>query len=169
MGRMWYAGSQCCTKCHGVKGYARAIRIHKLTLQVLWQLLLPRPHAYLEGFDLALRAELLDLRTVIDADHFAHMVEKLTSDRFQQAMKEFAEEKMLQHELMAVPLSLATTSGSLHSTNKFAMASILTQQVEVPANITQLLSLVVCSLMDKHLWWHLEDRCDLWQVSTGIN
>ena len=37
---------------------------------------------------------------------------------------------------MAVPLSLATTSGSLHSTNKSVMASILTQQVEVPANIT---------------------------------
>ena len=30
---------------------------------------------------------------------------------------------------------LATTSGSLHSTNKSVMTSILTQQVEVPANI----------------------------------
>ena len=37
-------------------------------------------------------AELLHLSTVIDADHIAHMVEKLTSDRFQQAMKEFAED-----------------------------------------------------------------------------
>ena len=37
-------------------------------------------------------AELLDLNTVIDADHIAHMDEKLTPDRFQQAMKEFAED-----------------------------------------------------------------------------
>ena len=45
-------------------------------------------------------------------------------------------ENILQHELMTVPLSLATTSGSLHSTNKSVMANILTQHVEVPANIT---------------------------------
>ena len=43
---------------------------------------------------------------------------------------------ILQHELMAVPLYFATNSGSLYSTNKSVMASILTQQVEVPANIT---------------------------------
>ena len=45
-------------------------------------------------------------------------------------------ENILWHELMAVPLSLTTTSDSLHSTNKSVMASILTQQVEVPTNIT---------------------------------
>ena len=72
----------------GGKGYARAIMIHKLTLQAVWQLLLPRLNAFLRGIDLTLRADLLDLSTVIDADHIAHMVEKLTSDRFQQAMKD---------------------------------------------------------------------------------
>ena len=85
-------GANAAQNVMGGKGYARAIRIHKLTLQALWQLLLPRLHAYLEGIDLTLRAELLHLSTVIDADHIAHMVEKLTSDRFQQAMKEFAED-----------------------------------------------------------------------------
>ena len=85
-------GANAAQNVMGGKGYARAIRIHKLTLQALWQLLLPWLHAYLEGIDLTLRAELLHLSTVIDADHIAHMVEKLTSDRFQQAMKEFAED-----------------------------------------------------------------------------
>ena len=55
-------------------------------------------------------------------------------------------ENILQHELMAVPLSLATTSGSLHSTNKSVMANVLTQQVEVPANITVVKS--SCLLID---------------------
>ena len=35
-------------------------------------------------------------------------------------------ESTTQHELMAVPLSLATRSGSLHSTNKVELANILT-------------------------------------------
>ena len=52
-----------------------------------------------------------------------------------QSRREVHLENILQHELMGVPLSLATTSGSLHSTKKSVMASILTQQVEVPANI----------------------------------
>ena len=85
-------GANAAQNVMGGKEYARATRIHKLTLQALWPLLLPRLHAYLEGIDLTLRAELLHLSTVIDADHIAHMVEKLTSDRFQQAMKEFAED-----------------------------------------------------------------------------
>ena len=38
-------------------------------------------------------------------------------------------ENILQHELMTVPLSLTTTSGSLHSSNKAVLANILTQQV----------------------------------------
>ena len=38
-------------------------------------------------------------------------------------------ENIIQPEFMTVPLSLATTSGSLHSTNKSVLANILTQQV----------------------------------------
>ena len=45
-------------------------------------------------------------------------------------------ENILQHELMTVPLSLATTNGSLHSTNKSVLANILTQEVQTPANVT---------------------------------
>ena len=44
-------------------------------------------------------------------------------------------ENILQHELMTIPLSLATTDGSLHSTNKSVLANILTQQVETSANV----------------------------------
>ena len=39
-------------------------------------------------------------------------------------------ENILQHELMTIPFPLATTDGSLHSTNKSVLANILTQQVE---------------------------------------
>ena len=39
-------------------GYAHAMRTHKLTLQALWQLLLPRLYAYLDGVDVTLRAVL---------------------------------------------------------------------------------------------------------------
>ena len=44
-------------------------------------------------------------------------------------------ENIIQHELMTVPLSFATTSGSLHSTNKAVLANILTQQVQLPATV----------------------------------
>ncbi|KAF3840328.1 hypothetical protein F7725_019045 [Dissostichus mawsoni] len=43
------------------KGYAHAIRTHKLTLQALWRLLLPRLCTYLDEVDVTLRAELSDL------------------------------------------------------------------------------------------------------------
>ena len=72
------------------KGYARAIRTNKLTLQAIWQLLLPQLYTYLDGVDVALRAELSEVCTSIDADHIAQMVEKLTTDRFRDAMKGFA-------------------------------------------------------------------------------
>ena len=44
-------------------------------------------------------------------------------------------ENIIQLELMTVPLFLATTSGSLHSTNKVVFANILTQQVQTPATV----------------------------------
>ena len=54
------------------------------------QLLLPQLYTYLDEVDVTLRAELADLCQSIDADHIAQMVDKLTKDRFQQPMKEFA-------------------------------------------------------------------------------
>ena len=73
------------------KGYAHVTRTHKLTLQTLWQLPLLQLYTYLDEVDVTLRAELLDLCQSVDAvDHIAQMVDKLTTDRFQQPMKEFA-------------------------------------------------------------------------------
>ncbi len=44
---------------------------------------------------------------------------------------------ILKHELlMSVPLSLATTNGSLHSSNKYLLAEILAKDVPTPPNIT---------------------------------
>ncbi len=60
-------------------GYLRATRTHKLTLQALWQLRLPQLYTYLDGVDVALRAELSEVCTYIDADHIAQMVDKLTT------------------------------------------------------------------------------------------
>ena len=71
-------------------GYAHAMTTHKLTLQALWQLLLLRLYAYLDGVDVTLRAVLSDLCQSTDADDIAQMINKLTTDRFQQPMKEFA-------------------------------------------------------------------------------
>ena len=48
------------------KGYARAMRRHKLTLQALWQLLLPRFYTCSDDVDDTLRAELSDGCTSID-------------------------------------------------------------------------------------------------------
>ena len=44
-------GANAAQHVMGGKGYARAIRTHKLTLQALWQLLLPRLYTYLDGAD----------------------------------------------------------------------------------------------------------------------
>ena len=54
-------------------GYLRATRTHKLTLQALWQLLLPQLYTYLDGIDVTLRAELSAVCTSIDADHITLM------------------------------------------------------------------------------------------------
>ena len=55
-------------------------------------------------------------------------------------------EHILQHELMTAPLHLATTSGSLHSTNNAVLANILTQQVQTPATV--ILDEPSCLLID---------------------
>ena len=70
-------------------GYACATRTLKLTLRALWQPLLPQLYTYLDGVDVAQRAELSEVCTSIDADHIAHMVDKLTTGSFRDAMKWF--------------------------------------------------------------------------------
>jgi hypothetical protein len=44
-------------------------------------------------------------------------------------------ENILKHELMTIPLSLANTDGSLHSTNKSILANMLTKDVDTPATV----------------------------------
>jgi len=60
---------------------------------------------------------------------------------------------------------LATTSGTLHSTNK----SILTQQVQTPANVTVNKPIAACSLMAKHWWWSLESHRTSKHLVTHAN
>ena len=45
-------------------------------------------------------------------------------------------DNILQHELMSVPLSLATINGTLHSANKSLLANILTKDVLTPSTIS---------------------------------
>ena len=59
------------------KGYTHAIRMHKLTLQAV-----PRLYTYLDGIDVALRAELSDVSTYMDADRIAQIVDKLITTKF---------------------------------------------------------------------------------------
>ena len=47
-------------------------------------------YTYLDGVDVALRAELSEVCTSIDADHIAQMVDKRTTGSFWYAMKRFA-------------------------------------------------------------------------------
>ncbi len=72
-------GSNAAQHIMAGKGYTRAIRTHRLILQALRQLLLPHLYTYLDGVDVALRAELSEVCTCIDADHNAQMVDKLTT------------------------------------------------------------------------------------------
>ena len=83
-------GSNAAQHIMAGKGYTRAIRTHRLTLQALRQLLLPQLYTYLDGVDVELRAALSEVCTSIDADHIALMVDKLTTGSFRSAMKGFA-------------------------------------------------------------------------------
>ena len=62
-----------------------------------------------------------------------NIVQRLITDY--RAGRDVILDNILQHELMTIPLSLATTDGSQHSTNKSVLANILTQQVETSANV----------------------------------
>ena len=62
-------------RCLHGKGYARAIRTHKVTLQALWQLLLPQLSAHLDSVDVELRAELDSLGKSSDTEAISQMVD----------------------------------------------------------------------------------------------
>ena len=78
------------------KGYACAMRTHKLTLQTLWQLLLPQLSAHLDSVDVELRAELDSLGPSSDTGAISQMVDTLASERFHQPILKFV--KVLKEE-----------------------------------------------------------------------
>ena len=73
------------------RGYSRTMRTHKLTLQALWQVLLPQLNAHLDSVDVELRAELDSLVKSSDTEDIAHMIDALTSERFHQPIVSFIE------------------------------------------------------------------------------
>ena len=60
--------------------------------------------------------------------------------------------KIMQHELMSVSLSLATTSGILYSANKVLLADVLTQDVTTPTTVS--LDGPICLLIGQALVMH---------------
>ena len=78
------------------KGYACAMRTHKLTLQTLWQLLLPQLSAHLDSVDVELRAELDSLGPSSDTGAISQMVDTLASERLHQPILNFV--KVLKEE-----------------------------------------------------------------------
>ena len=67
------------------KSFACANRVHKLTLQALWQVLLPKLHSSLEVEDAELDEFLIATLDIND------VVEIVSSDRFQRCMKSFVD------------------------------------------------------------------------------
>ena len=67
------------------------MRTHKLTLQALWQLLLPQLITHLDSVDVELRAELDSVGPLSDAEAISQMVDTLTSERFHQPILNFCQ------------------------------------------------------------------------------
>ena len=74
-------------------------------------------------------------------------------------------ENILQHELMTVPLYLATTSGS-----PFYQQGRVSEHTDAtsanPCYSISSINPAACSLMVKHSWWHLESRLTLEHLMT---
>ncbi|KAK2141430.1 hypothetical protein LSH36_1100g01000 [Paralvinella palmiformis] len=63
-------------------------------------------YTYLDGGNVTLRVELPDVCTFIDADYIVQMVNKLTTDIFQEPMKQFAELWLDYTTMVSILLSL---------------------------------------------------------------
>ena len=74
--------------CMAGKSYARGMRAHKLTLQALWQLLLPQLTVYLEEHDEQLKNELDNASDCINT-----LISVINTDRFRKAMEGFLEDR----------------------------------------------------------------------------
>ena len=71
------------------KDYAKAIRTHKITLQAMWQLLLPQFLDYLDVHDKDLKEYLLDNSQSDDINDYDELVAILTSIRCREQMESF--------------------------------------------------------------------------------
>lgn len=70
------------------KAYARAIRMHKMTLQALWQLILPQLYSYLDEHDTELKEKLQnDLRP--NNSNLTGLLNTLSTEKFRSIMNGF--------------------------------------------------------------------------------
>lgn len=70
------------------KAYARAIRVHKITLQALWQLLLPQLYSYLDEHDKELKEKLQSNFRSNNYD-LAELLDTLSTEDFRSHMDNF--------------------------------------------------------------------------------
>ena len=76
------------------KSYLRGIRVHKMTFQALWQLLLPQLLGYLDRTDKALKQ---DIEHNAKPESFDDLVTLLSTDRFRESMSRFVTDKCHAH------------------------------------------------------------------------
>lgn len=71
------------------KSYAKGVRAHKLTLQALWQLLLPQLLSYLEEHDHILKEDLVKMAQSNEPQQYDDLVTILSSASFQNCLHAF--------------------------------------------------------------------------------
>ena len=71
------------------KCYSKAVRAHKITLQALWQLLLPELSNYLQDKNPYLRNQMVELAQLDDSENVDQLVAMLSSPQFQNEMSSF--------------------------------------------------------------------------------
>ena len=105
-----YYGSQCCAAFHG-RTWVCMCDQDAQTYPIGYlantdSVALYIPYTYLDGGNVTLRVELPDVCTFIDADYIVQMVNKLTTDIFQEPMKQFAELWLDYTTMVSILLSL---------------------------------------------------------------
>ena len=76
------------------------MRSHKLSLQALWQLLLPQLSAHLDSVNVELRAELDSLGPSLDTEAISQMVDTLASERFHQPILDFVKRRVPKRRIL---------------------------------------------------------------------
>ena len=75
------------------KAYNKAMRAHKLTLQALWRILLPKFLLYAEESDKECHDEVAAMAADDDPESIPELVASLKEVRFHKLFKDFAESK----------------------------------------------------------------------------